>query len=238
MLRESPALAWHHLSMPQWVVVLFWIWVVVSLVVFVIRRVRSRRTKLARGSDLEPAPASSSGLLDKEWPEPPPPEPGDDTFRLDPRPSPEPAPDPSSTNGPLGDHDDETPGSTGSVPPPADPPGIPTGTPTLPELLAGITLPHELVPLTQLDARVDVATHVVVATEKASAELVRTGMIDELERLGYEIEHISMMHLAASGPRGRVLVDIHPDGPGVTESGTARFPTAPQGSVVVELRVG
>ncbi|MFP4511374.1 MAG: hypothetical protein ACLFRV_00340 [Acidimicrobiales bacterium] len=223
--------------MPQWVVVLFWIWVVVSLVIFVARRVRSRRTKLAGGSDVEPAPASPGALLDKEWPEPPPPEPGDDSFRLDPHAPPEP-PDPSSTDTPLGDHDEPRPPSTGHVPPPADTPGIPTGAPTLPELLAGITLPHELVPLTQLDTRIDVATHVIVATEKASAEVVRDGMIDELERLGYDIEHESMMHLVATGPRGRVLIDIHPDGPGVTEAGVARFPTAPEGSVVVELRVG
>ncbi|MDZ7677204.1 MAG: hypothetical protein U5K29_01475 [Acidimicrobiales bacterium] len=221
--------------MPQWVVVLFWTWVVVSLVIFVIRRVRSRRAKLAGGSDVGPAPASSGGLLDKEWPAPPPPEPGDETFRLDPQAA---SPEPVQDSPPTGDHDEETPPSTGHVPPPADTPGIPTGAPTLPELLAGITLPHELVPLTQLDARVDVATHVIVATEKASAEVVRTGMIDELERLGYDIEHVSMMHLVASGPRGRVLIDIHPDGPGATEAGVARFPTALEGSVVVELRVG
>jgi hypothetical protein len=47
-----------------------------------------------------------------------------------------------------------------------------------------------------------------------------------------------MMHLIATGPRGRVLVDVHADGPSVTEAGVARFPTALEGSVVVELRVG
>lgn len=109
---------------------------------------------------------------------------------------------------------------------------------TLPDLLAGITLPHELVPLTQVDVPIDLASHVVVSTTKAPAQVVREGLTEELERLGYSVEQETMMTLVATGPRGRVTVDVHPDGTAVQESGAPRFPTAPEGSVVVELRAG
>ena len=224
--------------MPQWVAVLFWIWVAVSLIILVVRRVRARRTKLASGKSLAGDTGSSStaaiDLLAKEWPAPPPPEEGDDTYRIDTDEA------PAAT---AGDPDTDLVDST--TPPPttvdaahSEPPTSLSGAPTLPELLAGITLPHELVPLTQLDADIDLSSHIIVATEKARAEVVRDGLVDELERLGYEIEHETMMHLIATGPRGRVLIDVHPDGPRATEAGVARFPTALEGSVVVELRVG
>ena len=220
----------------EWWVYLFWAWVIVSLVIFVMRRVRARRNAALTPDDGDtttgsPRPRSVAhdrpvvDPVEKVWPAPPPPEPGDTTFRLTDQSSPDEtaAVDAGSSNGTV-----------------RPPPGVPaTGASTLPELLAGITLPHELVPLTQIDdAPIDLSTHVIVATETANAEVVRAGMTEELERLGYDVEQMSVTHIVATGPRGRVLVDIHPDGPNATEGGVARFPTAPERSVVVELRVG
>lgn len=219
----------------EWWGYLFWAWVIVSLVIFVMRRVRARRNAaLTLGDgDTSTGPPHPRALAhdrpavdpaEKVWPAPPRPEPGDTTFRLTDQSPPE---ETAAVDA----------GSNETDRPPLGDPA--TGASTLPELLAGITLPHELVPLTQIDdALIDLSTHVIVATERANAEVVRAGMAEELERLGYDVEQVSVTHLVATGPRGRVLVDIHPDGPNATEGGVARFPTAPERSVVVELRVG
>ena len=109
---------------------------------------------------------------------------------------------------------------------------------TLPELLAGIALPCDLLPLTQSDPTIDLSTHILLVTRTANPREVRQGLVDELERLGYTVSHDSMVVLVATGPRGRVLVDIHPDAAGVVDAGVPRFPTAGPDSVVVELRTG
>ncbi len=242
--------------MPGWAVVLFWIWFAVSLVLFILRRVKARRGELEGGGLLGRPSAAAANTTEpveptaKEWPAPPPPDPDDDTFRLESTESPPtPASRPGTDTGTGTDTDtiaaetadigraaDPVPLATTGAPAPDGP--VPTGSATLPELLAGITLPHELVPLTQLDANVDVSTRVIVATEKAGAEEVRRGLVDELERLGYTVEHATMLQLIATGERGRVFLDIHADGPAVTDGGICRFPTAPEGSVVVEIRAG
>jgi hypothetical protein len=211
--------------------VLFWIWVVVSLVLLVMRRLGTRRTELAAGSPVTGGPPADPAATEprdpaaKVWPAPPPPDPGDDTFRL--------APDHAA---PSSAHPEPAPEHREVLPPPRD---FSAEQPTLPDLLEGIRLPHDLVPLTQFAGEVaDLSRHAVLSTTGASADEVRAGMQAELERLGYSVEHLTMMHLAAAGDRGTLLVDIHPDGAGVSEAGIARFPTAPGGSVVVELRVG
>lgn len=230
--------------MPGWAIALFWIWFAVSLVIFVIRRVKARRGELD-GGGLLGRPSGSGDTVGgasvdpatKEWPTPPPPEPEDDTFRIDPG-----AGDPSAAPTPSADAPTE-PAPREPTPTLTPTPAAATGGPvpggaTLPELLAGITLPHELVPLTQLDASVDIASRIIVATGSASADQVRQGLIDELERLGYTVEHSTMLALVATGERGRVYLDIHADGPATTDGGAPRFPTAPEGSVVVEIRAG
>lgn len=107
--------------------------------------------------------------------------------------------------------------------------------PTLAELLAGITLPHELVPLTQ-SLGTDPATELVVSTRSASAEVVGTGLADELERLGYAVAPTGERTAIAEGARGRVELEVHADGATVFDGGARRFPTADAGSVVVVLR--
>jgi hypothetical protein len=227
--------------MPRWAAYIFWIWLFVSLVILVMRRMNARRASEGSSPQAErppgasttdpsvsPAPLvgqSTSPPAEKVWPAPPPPDPDDDTYRMDPSEA------SATTVGPGTAADRSTsPGSSS--------PGIPTpGAPrsSLPELLAGITLPHELVPLTQSDVSIDLATHIVVYTNKASAEVVTASMCQELEALGYDIERESMLKVRAASERGALLVEVHPDGAAVLDGSVRRFPTAMEGSVVVEL---
>jgi hypothetical protein len=220
-------------GMPRWIAILFWIWFFVSLVILVMRRVNKNGTPddeagpdagraagpvgptAAGTTTATPAPAA------RVWPAPPPPDPDDDTYRMDPA--------VQGTGGTVGDRVAATTGSVADVPHA----GVPRA--TLPELLAGISLPHDLVPLTQSDVSVDLSSHIVVYTHSASAEAVTNAMCAELERLGYEIDRESMLKLRATGERGGVLVEIHPDGPAVLDGTARRFPTATDGSVVVEI---
>jgi hypothetical protein len=74
----------------RWWAYLFWIWAIVSLVIFIVRRMNARRAKIegsdtAPGSRLGGAPVGEPVVpAAKVWPAPPPPEPGDDTYRRDP----------------------------------------------------------------------------------------------------------------------------------------------------------
>lgn len=167
-------------------------------------------------------PADSlSDPSQRTWPAPPPLDPNDDSYRLT----------AADSQPGLGGSQDES-----SVE--VQPGGGLGGTATLPDLLAGVTLPHELVPLTQVGVAVDIATHVVVSTRKAAYEVVASGLTAELDRLGYEVERASMTELIARGERGTVRVVIHPDGANVHDAGIRRFPTVEDHTVVVELFAG
>lgn len=215
----------------RWYAVLFWLWLFGSLVILVVRRTSRQRQPEVEPTTVDP--------LQRVW-DPPPPESGDD--------------------GPLSGATTTDPDRVGAPPldaapvdPPSDGPGPVDAArataepaaaplrgvhaPTLGELLAGITLPHELVPLTQLGPTTDIASHLVVATDRASAETVREGLTDELERLGYSVVWTAITTALAEGPRGQVAVVVHPDGSTVLDGGTRRFPSATTGTVVVELRV-
>lgn len=234
MNRRSSALACHHFGMPLWAVI-YWIVAIALFLVWIYRRVNARKAKQFVDSTGSTDPAGIRSDLpptspaDKVWPAPPPPAPDDDTFRIEEALATPPVDDDPVSGTPTGDH---------ASPPEGTIPGATSATATLPELLAGITLPHELVPLTQINVAVDLATHVVVATEKANAETVATGLTEELERLGYEVQRESMTKLTAVGSRGIVRVEIHPDGAGVHDGGARRFPTAADHMVVVELHAG
>lgn len=235
MNRWSRALACHHFGMPLWVII-YWIVAIGLFLVWVYRRISARKAKQVASTSTDPTAArsdsSSTSPAEKVWPAPPPPAPDDDTFRLDGALETPPAVSEQVDGLAAGSSSGDAAALTGAMPDP-----VPT-TATLPELLAGITLPHELVPLTQIDVPLDLATHVVVATEKANADTVATGLTEELERLGYEVQRESMTKLTAAGSRGIVGVEIHPDGASVLDGGIRRFPTAAERMVVVELHAG
>ncbi|QGG95161.1 hypothetical protein [Actinomarinicola tropica] len=200
----------------EWYAVLFWIWLVVSLAILVLRRLNV----IGTSSRTEEPPAVDPAS--RVWAPPP----TDPDAPLTPDPAPGGAP--ASPPVPSSIRVEEVPAA--HVPPPTRA--------TLAELLAGITLPHELVPLTQSLDSTDLATHLVVATTRATPEVVGTGLAEELEKLGYEVRSLDDRRAVAEGERGRVSLEIHPDGATVMDGGARRFPTAESGSVVVELRAG
>lgn len=205
----------------RWYAILFWIWLVVSLVILVLRR-----TGGARGRDAT-EPAAVADPLSRSWAPPP----ADPDAPLDP---------PSDGRAGVAGLDD----TTATAPPshPADDASVPSspapsGPATLPDLLAGIALPHDLVPLTQHGVT-DMSRHLVLATDRAGADVVREGLVDELRRLGYDVVPTGPLDVVAEGPRGRIAAEIHPSAAAVVDGGTPRFPTALPGTVVVELRAG
>lgn len=221
--------------MPLWAKI-YWVVAIALFGVWVWRRISGRvgpsdpSTDPGASSSGSPSSQvdSASDPSQRVWPAPPPLDPTDDTFRIEPTEAPSAAEPPAADAEPAGR----------STPP--SEPGVNTAGigATLPELLAGITLPHELVPLTQVGVSIDLATHVVVATQKAPYEVVVEGLTTELERLGYGVDRSSMTELLASGERGIVKVLVHPDGSTVTDAGLPRFPTAEEHTVVVELFAG
>lgn len=206
----------------RWYAILFWLWFLVSIVALVVRRTgRSARSA-------EPASSTSDTRTDlgpRSWP-PPPPDP-------DGRPDPVDRPDP---DGGVDDVPTAEPGAE-PVPGPVGTNGHTSGAgpASLPELLAGIVLPHDLVPVTQ-GAAVDLATHAVFATDRAGGRDVREALVDELGRLGFEVVPTDVNSFTASNERGQVTVVVHPSPASEVEAGAPRFPTVSAGSVVVELR--
>ncbi len=107
---------------------------------------------------------------------------------------------------------------------------------TLAELLAGINVPNDLVPIVPEGGGIDPTTASLI-TDAPAAE-VGKGVADELERLGFELKVLGATDMVAR--RGDDLLSVslvlaphEPD-----ETGQRRFPTAKQGDVVVDFWVG
>lgn len=199
----------------RWYAVLFWIWVVASLGVFLWRRVN------ASDAD-EQAEDQPPSALTKQW-APPPPDPDAPPERADEDVA---APADSSPARPT------VPGTIAAAGPASS--GAP---PSLADLLQGIALPCDLVPLTQSVTTTGPMTELVAGTTSARADEVGTALADEIERLGYTVSTINDRLALAEGPRGAVEIEIHPDAGSATDGGALKFPTAESGTVVVELRV-
>lgn len=206
----------------RWYAVLFWIWVVASLAIFVWRRLNRPRDDTPA---LDPEPTESP--LTKQW-APPPPDPDAPVADVVATPG-DPSPDPGPAAPPPGG------GSPTARAPSAG--ASSTGAPSLAELLQGISLPHDLVPLTQALPASGPVTSLVAATSTASPEQVGAALADEIERLGYVVSTTGAQTAMAEGPRGAIEIEVHPNASTATDGGQLKFPTAPAGSVVVELRV-
>ena len=106
---------------------------------------------------------------------------------------------------------------------------------TVAEALSGIALPHDLVPLTTMAARMAVVDRVAFWTDRAPAEVVGPAFADELERLGYTVASLDEKSLSAQRDDDRLLVVIHPDGEKATVDGQLAFSSVPERSVVIEV---
>jgi hypothetical protein len=94
------------------------------------------------------------------------------------------------------------------------------------EALSGISMPHDLVPLTTIAPRPGVVDQVAFSS-KLSVDVVGPAFADELERLGYAVTPLDERSLAATRGDDALVVYIHPAAPG----------TAQEGTVVIEVCV-
>lgn len=136
--------------------------------------------------------------------------------------------------GSVGGAGDTGPGRAGyfAATPATDP--QPTRRP-LPELLAGIELPCDLVPVVRdRDIRIVDIHAAFLASGYEPAEVGRR-LGDELERLGYTLGSESEQVVIATRDDGRLRVTLHPDAAGVVEDGEPAFPSARPGDVAVEF---
>ncbi|MEY2422609.1 MAG: hypothetical protein QOI95_2676 [Acidimicrobiaceae bacterium] len=106
---------------------------------------------------------------------------------------------------------------------------------TVAGVLAGIALPHDLVPLTTIAPRPAVGDRVAFWTDRAPAEIVGPAFAAELERLGYKVIALDERTLSAQRESDRVLVMIHPEGNQATIGDQLAFSSVPEGAVVIEV---
>ncbi len=107
---------------------------------------------------------------------------------------------------------------------------------TLAELLAGIDVPNDLVPIVPEGGGNDRSTASLI-TDAPAAE-VGKGVADELERLGYELKVLGSTEILARRGDDFLSVSLVLDPESPDEGGRRRFPTAKEGDVVVDFWVG
>jgi hypothetical protein len=128
---------------------------------------------------------------------------------------------------------------TPASPTPASPTPVVEPIPPMPEAtvascLSGISLPHDLVPLTTMLARPAIGDRVAFWTDRAPAEIVGPAFSAELERLGYTVQPLDERTLSAQRDGARLLVMIHADGASAVIGDQLAFSTVPEHSVVIE----
>ncbi len=109
--------------------------------------------------------------------------------------------------------------------------------PTIPQLLAGIAIPPDLVPITPVGAPASDQSATLISRERPAYE-VGTGIADELERLGYQLTPVGDAALLATRGDDILTVEIDPTPNQPDPNGKVRFPTANTSDVVVEFWVG
>ena len=106
------------------------------------------------------------------------------------------------------------------------------------DVLAGMRLPHGLVPLGHLTARPMTGDRMAVWTDEAPSPAVAAAMADELRRLGFTLEALDEMTVLGTRAGERIMVVVHPVGAAATLDGVKLFPTVPdEMAPVVELWV-
>ena len=107
---------------------------------------------------------------------------------------------------------------------PSAPSGV--GARTVASALSGISMPHDLVPLTTIAPRPGVVDQVAFVS-RSSVSVIGPLFADELERLGFALTPLDEQTLAAKRGDDNLMVYIHAEPP----------PSAPEGSVVIEVCV-
>jgi hypothetical protein len=97
------------------------------------------------------------------------------------------------------------------------------------DALVGIRMPCELVPLVLDRLATD---HITLSTTGHAAEAVGPALADEIERLGYVLRPISDDEVLATRGGTELRLTIRPPG---SDGRHLLHPTAPEGSIVVEI---
>jgi hypothetical protein len=125
---------------------------------------------------------------------------------------------------------------------PASPPPMIADTPApraarvpVAELVGGIQMPCDLAPLLADGGPPD-PFEVTFATTSADADRVGAALDHELQRLGFDVARLSNTKTVATKDARELTVTVVPDAADATEGKRRRYPTAPPGSVAVELR--
>ena len=104
------------------------------------------------------------------------------------------------------------------------------------DLLAGIRLPEDLVPITMMEPRGDITERVAFASDPgADAKRVGTAFADELQRLGYTVTASGADQLAATRADDNLLCQLHVDAQYAEIGGKRAFPAVPDNAVVIEV---
>lgn len=203
--------------MPPVLAIVFWAWVLVSIVVLLRRRAAKRA--LARGeaigeTSLPPTDGEEVVPADVEVPEAVPAMAG-----------------PAAPSAPT---------------PPSPPPGFDSPTAAIIErpaprsapaagvadALVGIRMPCDLVPLVLDRLATD---HITLSTTGRAAADVGTALADEVERLGYVVHPLSAHEVLATRGATHLRLTIRPPGP---DGKHLTHPNAREDSVVVEIALG
>jgi hypothetical protein len=158
---------------------------------------RYRREQRNKAMESDPRLPSTTGLLTR------------DPILSSPPPPPPPTP---------------TPG-VAAAPPPTSSTGA-GGARTVAEALSGVSMPHDLVPLTTIPPRPGVRDQVAFSS-RAPVAVIGPLFADELERLGYTVTPLEETAIAARRGDDNLMVYIHPQPP----------PGAPEGIVAIEVCV-
>lgn len=215
--------------------IIFWLWLAVSIVMLVQRRVKRRAERRGNGAQ-EPVRAEPAGGDQTGGDEPP--DHPDSEHRM--------TADGDSDEGRSEDQADGT-GATENQEQPESSPSESGPSPStrniatpgaraadLSEALTGIKMPCDLAPLTLGTGDMD-PVHVDLVTTGSTPAEVTTQLNGELARLGYEVADLGGGEYLASRGETVVRVRVH-DRPSLSVGADGRgFPTAPEDGIVVEV---
>jgi hypothetical protein len=201
-------------SMPPVLAIVFWAWVLVSIVVFLRRRANKRAIARMEATGETPRPPTDGEEVvpaGADVPEPVHAMAGPAA--------------PSAPTPPPGFEDPTAPIVERPVPRSAPAAGVA-------DALVGIRMPCDLVPLVLDRLATD---HITLSTTGHAAADVGTALADEVERLGYVVHPISDHEVLATRGATELRLTIRAPGP---DGKHLTHPTAREDSVVVEVALG